>query len=66
MKDYSYKAIMENPECGVKRAVAFHDERLLSFSEIEETATKHMYSQTCPRCNKNHKNEEFCLSELIQ
>lgn len=64
MSDYGYKAIMRSVDCGVSRAVAFHHQYLFTRDQAAEEATKHMTSQTCIRCNKNHQSSDFCMVEL--
>src|SRR5690242_1499442 len=64
MKKYHYKALIENPDCGVKRAVVFEDDRFLNWRQAGREAIRHMSSQTCIRCDKNHKNDSYCLIEL--
>ena len=62
--DYHYKALVESPECGVKRAVAFHDSRFLNWQQASRVAIRHIFSQTCVRCGENHTNNDYCLVEL--
>lgn len=64
MTEYSYKVIMTNDECLADRAVAFHDDRFLRFEQMQKVAEKHLTSQTCPRCNKNHREHDYIVTDV--
>ena len=64
MTEYSYKVIMTNDECLAHRAVAFHDNRFLKFEQIQKVAERHLTSQTCLRCNENHPNRDYIVTEV--
>lgn len=63
-KDYVYKVTMTNDDCLAKRAVVFHDERHLRFSQVQAVAEQHITSQTCPRCNENHPYGSYLVTEV--
>jgi hypothetical protein len=64
MKEYSYKVMMDADDCHAKRAVAFHDERRLTWGQAAKEALKHLSSQTCARCGQNHSRDEFVAVDI--
>jgi len=66
MVDYAYKVILtaDDEDCLAKRAVAFHDDRFLDFWDIAEEAPRHLTSQTCPRCKKNHEPDSYTATQV--
>lgn len=66
MSEYAYKVVLENDTCLAKRAVAFHDTRFLRFEQLQKIAIKHLTSQTCYRCGKNHSPNDFVVIEATR
>lgn len=59
MTDYGYKVRLMNEDCHTTRFTAFHDDRFLTYNQAGDEAIKHLSSQTCPRCNKNHPDDTY-------
>lgn len=64
MSDFGYKVTMTNEDCGVKQFIAFHDDRFLDWWQAGKQAYKHFPSQTCPRCNTNHKMKSYAATDI--
>lgn len=64
MSDFGYKVRLVNENCYTSRFVAYHDDRFLGYNQAEEEAVKHLSSQTCPRCKKNHPNDTYVATDI--
>lgn len=63
--EFSYKVTLQAP-CGAKRFAAFHMWRKLDLDEAQAEGPRHVTSQTCPRCEENHRQEDFIAINVQQ
>lgn len=61
---YTYRVMMTSSVCNSKRAVAFSDDRHLDWYGASRNARKHFTSQTCHKCNKNHRDETYVATDI--
>lgn len=61
---YTYRVMMTSSVCSAKRAVAFSDDRHLDWYQASREACQHFTSQTCHKCNKNHRDETYVATDI--
>ena len=61
---FLYRVTLTNDSCFAKRPVAFQDDRFLTWEQISKEAITHIFSQTCTRCGKNHKEKTYVSTDV--